>query len=115
MYYAYYDPDSGVVLGFYSSEIHNNIPEPNIKLTYEDWLAALDGPRIVQNGQLQPYTPPHNDHMSVARLLEQINAESIAPLRTLVLDLARGISMPDSAVVARVKLQELEDRYHANV
>lgn len=120
-YYAYYDPETRVVRGFYHSDIHPRIPEPNIELTYEEWQDALTGQRIVVNGKLEPYNPPTVEPTSsqIAAALQRqrvmIDQASIAPLRTLVLDLARGMTLPEAAEAARVELQTLEEGYHANV
>jgi hypothetical protein len=59
IFYAHYDPGSGEILGFYSPEFHANIPEPNIKLTKEQWKDALLRPQIVADGKivLRPEPP----------------------------------------------------------
>ena len=42
MKYAHYDEKEKTLLGYYDDEIHNDIPEPNIKISDEDWLRALN-------------------------------------------------------------------------
>nr|DAK41478.1 MAG TPA: ABC transporter [Caudoviricetes sp.] len=42
MKYAHYDKDTKRLLGYYDDEIHNDIPEPNIEISDEDWLRALN-------------------------------------------------------------------------
>ena len=42
MKYAYYNNDTGQLIGFYDDEIHESIPEPNIELTDEQWQEAVD-------------------------------------------------------------------------
>ena len=42
MKYAHYDKDTKKLLGYYDSEIHENIPEPNIEISDEDWAKALN-------------------------------------------------------------------------
>ena len=42
MKYVNYDKKSNGILGYYDSEIHKNIPSPNIEITNELWLKALD-------------------------------------------------------------------------
>lgn len=42
MKYAHYDKDKKRLLGYYDDEIHNDIPEPNIKISDEDWAKALN-------------------------------------------------------------------------
>jgi len=42
MYYAHYDNQTGQILGFYTPDIHgNNIPTPNIEITYDQWQDCL--------------------------------------------------------------------------
>ncbi len=42
MFYAHYDNQTGQILGFYTPDIHgNNIPTPNIKITYDQWQDCL--------------------------------------------------------------------------
>ena len=116
MYYAYYDPETGVVLGFYNDEIHERIPEPNVPLTHDEWALALEGQHVVEDGKLKPYAPPETEPTSsqvraaLRRQLEQIDKDSVAPLRTLVLDLARGMTLPAAAEAARAQLDALEVR-----
>ena len=118
-YYAYYDPDTNIVLGFYHSAIHNRIPEPNVELTEEEWQEALGRQNIVIDGKLEPYAPPATDPTSsqiqaaLRRQLAQIDQDSVAPLRTLVLDLTRGITLQDEAAAALIELQGLEEQAKA--
>lgn len=42
MKYAHYDEKEKTILGYYDDEIHNDIPEPNIEISDEDWLRALN-------------------------------------------------------------------------
>lgn len=42
MKYAHYDKDTKRLLGYYDDEIHNDIPEPNIEISDEDWAKALN-------------------------------------------------------------------------
>ena len=58
MYYANYDENTGEILGFYTDEIHAEIPEPNIELTYEEWQQAISGSYRIIDGLLEEYTPP---------------------------------------------------------
>lgn len=58
-YYAHYDPRTGEILGFYSRAIHgDDIPEPCVELSREQWEAALDRPHIVTGGELTEGSPP---------------------------------------------------------
>ena len=42
MKYAHYDEKEKTLLGYYDDEIHNDIPEPNIEISDEDWAKALN-------------------------------------------------------------------------
>lgn len=42
MKYAHYDKDTKRLLGYYDDEIHENIPEPNIEISDEEWREALN-------------------------------------------------------------------------
>ena len=42
MKYAHYDEINGKLLGWYDSEIHDTIPEPNIEVSEADWQTAID-------------------------------------------------------------------------
>ena len=42
MKYAHYNKETNEILGFYDDDIHEIIPEPNIKITYEQWQEAIN-------------------------------------------------------------------------
>lgn len=42
MKYAHYDEKEKTLLGYYDDEIHNDIPEPNIEISDEEWREALN-------------------------------------------------------------------------
>lgn len=42
MKYAKYDKKSNEILGYYDSEIHKNIPTPNVEISEEQWTKALE-------------------------------------------------------------------------
>ena len=42
MKYVNYDKEKNRVLGYYDDEIHETIPTPNIEISDEDWLRALN-------------------------------------------------------------------------
>ena len=42
MKYAHYDKKEKTILGYYDDEIHDTIPTPNIEISDEDWLRALN-------------------------------------------------------------------------
>ena len=57
-YYVHYDPQTGEILGYYSERIHgDDIPEPCIQVSREEWGAAIDSPHIVEGGALTEGTP----------------------------------------------------------
>ena len=56
--FAHYEAATGEILGFYTSDIHDVIPSPNIELTREQWFAALGGGWMVKDGALAE-KPPH--------------------------------------------------------
>lgn len=42
MKYVNYDKETNKILGYYDDEIHETIPTPNIEISDEDWLRALN-------------------------------------------------------------------------
>jgi len=40
-YYAHIGPDNRL-LGYYTDDLHDTIPTPNIELTHEQWLTSLN-------------------------------------------------------------------------
>ena len=69
IYYGHYN-EEGFYRGFFTREIHgDNIDEPYIELTEEQWKEALTGHYKVVNGQHTYIAPPDN--------LEEIKAYSI--------------------------------------
>lgn len=42
MKYANYDKKTNEILGYYDSEIHENIPAPNVEMSDEQWVKALE-------------------------------------------------------------------------
>jgi hypothetical protein len=49
---AHYNQSTGEILGFYETEIHNEIPEPVLDLTEAEWEAAVNSRHKVVNGAL---------------------------------------------------------------
>ena len=41
MKHVNYDVKTNEILGFYDDEIHESIPEPNIKISDDEWQEAL--------------------------------------------------------------------------
>ena len=52
MKYAHYNAETGLILGFYDTEIHEQIPTPNIKLSNEAWQDAVNNRKKIVNGEL---------------------------------------------------------------
>lgn len=53
MKYAHYDIESNRIIGYYADEIHETIPVPNIQISEEEWLQAINiQANIVENGKL---------------------------------------------------------------
>ena len=53
MKYVNYNADTNEILGFYDDEIHESIPEPNIKISDDEWQEALQiGANYIENNQL---------------------------------------------------------------
>ena len=73
--YIYYDSD-GNILGFYTDDIHDTIPEPNIAITDEQWQDCLtnQGRRKVDvtTKQIVTCEPPAP---TKKELLAQLDAE----------------------------------------
>lgn len=54
--------ENGNYVGFYSDELHgDNIPEPNIELTEEQWKQAVGGDRCKVVNGVHIYTPITED------------------------------------------------------
>jgi hypothetical protein len=80
MKYAHLD-ENNKLLGWYSLEVHQEIPEPNIEVTEEDWQAALhinanfyDGLTFIYRADLDPATQIQPEVLTkedlMAKLLE---------------------------------------------
>jgi hypothetical protein len=70
VYYAHYDPETGEIQGYYTPEVHAEIPTPNIELTEQEWQTALETKHIVVDNKLVKYVPP-------PPTLEQVKARQI--------------------------------------
>jgi len=69
IYYGHYN-EEGFYRGFFTKEVHgDNIDEPYIELTEQEWKEALTGNYKVVNGQHTYIAPPDN--------LEELKAYSI--------------------------------------
>lgn len=84
MYFAHYD-QNGQILGFYTSDIHgDNIPTPNIEITYEQWQECLNNPGLrkidVTTQQIVTCEPPAP---TKDQLLAQLDAEYVPQFQQL--------------------------------
>ena len=53
MKYAHYGEKAQEILGYYDDEIHESIPEPNIRITDEQWQEAISiNANYVEEGKL---------------------------------------------------------------
>jgi hypothetical protein len=62
MKYAHYDQATGDVIGFYSDDIHSEIPSPNVELTEDEWLPLLGRSLQYLDGQFLDKQPPAPDY-----------------------------------------------------
>ena len=52
MKYANYNKDTNEILGYYDDSIHETIPEPNIKISDDEWQEALQiGANYIEKGK----------------------------------------------------------------
>lgn len=73
MKYANYDKETNKILGFYDDEIHSSVPEPNIKISDDEWKKALSiGADYIQNGELIKKEPKVDEK---AKQLAQLEAD----------------------------------------
>ncbi|WP_103578819.1 hypothetical protein [Campylobacter concisus] len=73
MKYANYDKETNEILGYYDDEIHESIPEPNIKISDEAWQEALAiGANSIKDGKMI-YVSPKIDEK--AKQLAQLEAD----------------------------------------
>ena len=53
MKHVNYDAKTNEILGFYDDEIHESIPEPNIKISDDEWQEAIyKGANFIERGKL---------------------------------------------------------------
>lgn len=53
MKYAHYGEKAQEILGYYDDEIHESIPEPNIRITDEQWQEAISiNANYIEKGKL---------------------------------------------------------------
>jgi len=75
MKYAHYDKKTGMLLGFYDDAIHPEIPEPNIKITEEQWQEAISN----NYNYVDPVnmTLGYKDFRSKEEILNQVKEQKI--------------------------------------
>lgn len=100
MKYTYFNEATNEILGFYDDEIHDSIPEPNIKISDDEWKKALSiGADYIQNGELIKKEPKIDEK---ARELAEFEAQ----IKEAEDDIRRAILIGNDAV-----LPELREEY----
>lgn len=103
MKYANYDKEANKILGFYDDEIHSSIPEPNIKISDDEWKKALSiGADYIQNGELIKKEPKVDEK---AKQLAQLEAD----IKECEDDIKHALIIGNTAVLEslRAELKEL--------
>ena len=103
MKYANYDKETNKILGFYDDEIHSSIPEPNIKISGDEWKKALSiGADYIQNGELIKKEPKVDEK---AKALAQLEAD----IKECEDDIKHALIIGNTAVLEslRAELKEL--------
>ena len=103
MKYANYDKETNKILGFYDDEIHSSIPEPNIKISDDEWKKALSiGADYIQNGELIKKEPKIDEK---AKQLAQLEAD----IKECEDDIKHALIIGNTAVLEslRAELKEL--------
>jgi len=114
MYKATYN-ENGEYTGFYTTEIHKNIPEPNINLTEEEWLQALSKNYKVIEGKhvFSPFVQNKEE------LLESLRAKRNALLMESDWTQVEDSPLPEEKKMAwknyRQELRDLTDLENAAV
>ena len=100
MKYVNYDKETNRVLGFYDDEIHESIPEPNIKISDEAWQEALAiGANTIKDGKMIYVEPKIDEKM---RELAELEAQ----IKEAEDDIRRAILIGNDSV-----LPELREEY----
>ena len=103
MKYANYDKETNEILGYYDDEIHESIPEPNIKISDDKWKKALSiGADYIQNGELIKKEPKVDEK---AKQLAQLEAD----IKECEDDIKHALIIGNTAVLEslRAELKEL--------
>ncbi len=73
MKHVNYDVKTNEILGFYDDEIHESIPEPNIKISDDEWQEALQiGANYIEKGKPTKREIEIDEH---TKQLSEIQAE----------------------------------------
>lgn len=103
MKYANYDKETNKILGFYDDKIHKSIPEPNIKISDDEWKKALSiGADYIQNGELIKKEPKIDEK---AKQLAQLEVD----IKECEDDIKHALIIGNTAVLEslRAELKEL--------
>ena len=103
MKYTYFNEATNEILGFYDDEIHDSIPEPNIKISDDEWKKALSiGADYIQNGELIKKEPKVDEK---AKQLAQLEAD----IKECEDDIKHALIIGNTAVLEslRAELKEL--------
>lgn len=92
IYFAHYD-ENGEYVGFYSPQIHTEIPTPFILLNWDEWQEALTGEWCVID----------NKHSKRINELKQ-DIESLRFIRNTLLNESDWTQLPDSPLSDQDKL-----------
>lgn len=102
MKYANYDKETNKILGFYDDEIHSSIPEPNIKISDDEWKKALSiGADYIQNGELIKKEPKVDEK---AKQLAQLEAD----IKECEDDIKHALIIGNSAVLETLRAEYKE-------
>ena len=97
MKYANYDKETNKILGFYDDEIHSSVPEPNIKISDDEWKKALSiGADYIQNGELIKKEPKVDEK---AKQLAQLEAD----IKECEDDIKHALIIGNSAVLESLR------------
>lgn len=73
MKHVNYDVKTNEILGFYDDEIHESIPEPNVKISDDEWQEALQiGANYIEKGKPTKQEIEIDEH---TKQLSEIQAE----------------------------------------
>lgn len=115
MKYAHYDKDTKRLLGYYDSEIHENIPAPNVEISEEQWVKALE----MGATHIDPLTlelsikerKPDIEDLRLAKLNELRNWASLMAEKSQI-DLKR-FGVIDGGYKYLLNVRAMKDNYEA--